>query len=288
MAKGKYTEHRLSGLKPLGGPKLEPGEMSAATRVRGQSDAVIWWSGLTAEQRGAMVAELYRATAPTRKAAELAERAEKVRADLATGNYTQKELAARYGLSEGTISKLAGKQRNWRTTDRDAVLTEVVLGLWSEHGHQPRKAFNTLAVAEARARGDKRSHDKLTYSIKRVLTDAGLIPVTGREVGKVASQLSRTGKTPTATPLNDEASLIDVNLTPMLGLAKSVEVAKLGKKAAKVIGAIQQGAKPTWAKQRNGDLIAELTMLDGKTVRVTPETRAKLEGAGLLTWPDIV
>lgn len=92
----KYPPSRTRGLRPM--KALETGEGSRTYRVRAPDAVHEWLSGMTAEERGQMLAEVHarstRSTAPQQPARRASRQSSKPRATLA-------ELEARFPKPEG-------------------------------------------------------------------------------------------------------------------------------------------------------------------------------------------
>lgn len=98
----KYPETRVMGLIH-GGPKLAPGEASAAYRVRGAVEVLEWWASLQPEERGRLLERVHAGEVP--ELVRRAEEREAIRAAWVAGGMTVRDLAEEFGWSKSAVGR---------------------------------------------------------------------------------------------------------------------------------------------------------------------------------------
>ncbi|SEJ94653.1 hypothetical protein SAMN04488058_1493 [Deinococcus reticulitermitis] len=100
---GKYPPERLRGLTPM--KALGAGESSHTHRVRAPEEVNEWFAAMSPEERGLMLLQAYRGTAPGRAALDLEH--EKIRREWRTGKYdSQRDLCRALGVSKSAVSRV--------------------------------------------------------------------------------------------------------------------------------------------------------------------------------------
>lgn len=84
---------------------LGAGESSHTHRVRAPEEVNEWFAAMSPEERGLMLLQAYRGTAPGRAALDLEH--EKIRREWRTGKYdSQRDLCRALGVSKSAVSRV--------------------------------------------------------------------------------------------------------------------------------------------------------------------------------------